>query len=154
MEILELMIFVIIILTLMAHLFDPTQVTKLHVRGSDFFTSKAKFKEFKEDVPDKSRYTEITDIELECLGYGHFTKEKVLDNFFSYIRGVLTTCKHVKMLKINLCGFDIPDNKIFLKICYDIVKNTKESIKCLWFHTAHINNCTLEDFDTILGLIN
>ena len=31
----------------MALIFDPTQVTKLHVRGSDFFGSKAKFKEFK-----------------------------------------------------------------------------------------------------------
>jgi hypothetical protein len=77
-----------------------------------------------------------------------------LDSFFSYIRGVLTTCKHIKMLKINLCGFDLPDNKLFQKICYDIVKNTKESIKCLWFHTAHINNTTLEDFDAILGLVN
>jgi len=127
----------------MALIFDPTQVTKLHVRGSDFFGSKAKFKEFKEDV-DKSRFIEITDIELECLGYGHFTKDKVLDNFFSYTRGALTSCKHIKMLKINIGGFDLPETKILKKISEDIVKNAKDSIKCLWFHTAHLNNCTID----------
>jgi len=57
----------------MALIFDPTQVTKLHIRGAEFFGNKTKFKEFKEDV-DKSRFTEISDIELECLGYGHFSK--------------------------------------------------------------------------------
>lgn len=91
----------------MALIFDPTQVTKLHVRGTEFFGTKSKFKEFKEDV-DKARFIEITDIELECYGYGHFSKDKVLDNFFSYIRGALTSCKHIKMLKINLGGFDLP----------------------------------------------
>jgi len=50
------------------------------------------------------------------------------------------------MLKINIGGFDLPDNKILQKISYDIIKNAKESIKCLWFHTAHINNCTMDDF--------
>lgn len=45
----------------MALIFDPTQVTKLHVRGTEFFGTKSKFKEFKEDV-DKSRFIEITDI--------------------------------------------------------------------------------------------
>ena len=59
---------------------------------------------------------------------------------------MLTTCKHIKMLKISIGGFDVPQNKFFQKICYDIVKNTKESIKCLWFHTAHINKCSMEDF--------
>jgi hypothetical protein len=138
----------------MAMVFDPTQVTKLHVRNSDFFSNKNRFKEFKDDVSEKARYGEITDIELECFGYGHFSKEKVLDCFFSYIRGVLTTCKHIKMLKISIGGFDVPQNKFFQKICYDIVKNTKESIKCLWFHTAHISKCSMEDFESITGLIN
>lgn len=31
----------------MALIFDPTQVTKLHVRTTEFFGSKQKFKEFK-----------------------------------------------------------------------------------------------------------
>ena len=58
------------------------------------------------------------------------------------------------MLKINVGGFKLPDNKLIQKICYDIVNNTKESIKCLWFHTAHIENSTVEDFYAILNLTN
>ena len=137
----------------MPEFFDPTQVTKLHVRGSDFFGSSARFKEFKEDV-DKSRFGEITDIEVECAGYGHFNRDRVLDNFFSYVRGVLTCCKHIKMLKIILSGFELPENKLLQKIVYDIVKNAKESIKCLWLHTSHLDNCSMDDFEVILGLVN
>ncbi len=31
-------------------LFDPTQTAKLHMRNTDFFGSKLKFKQFKDDV--------------------------------------------------------------------------------------------------------
>ena len=50
------------------------------------------------------------------------------------------------MLKINMGGFDLPETKILKKISDDIVKNAKDSIKCLWFHTAHLDNCTLDEF--------
>ena len=68
--------------------FDPTQVTKLHVRNSEFFGSSARFKEFKEDV-ERSRYSEITDVDMECSGYGHFNPDKVLENFFNEIHMIL-----------------------------------------------------------------
>lgn len=69
--------------------------------------------------------TDITDVEIECLGYGHFNKPKVLSNFFTYLRGVITFCKHIKTLKIELHGFDLPEQKILPKICSDIIKNIK-----------------------------
>jgi hypothetical protein len=52
--------------------------------------------------------TDITDVEIECLGYGHFDKQAVLSNFFTYLRGIITFCKHIKTLKIQLNGFDLP----------------------------------------------
>ena len=58
------------------------------------------------------------------------------------------------MLKINLAGFDLPESKMLKKIAEDIVKNTKEHIKCLWFHTSHLNNCTVEEFEAMLNLIS
>ena len=48
---------------------------------------------------------DITDVEIQCLGYGYFNKTKVLNNFLTYIKGIITFCKHIKTLKIELHGF-------------------------------------------------
>jgi hypothetical protein len=78
-----------------------------HTRKTDFFLKK-NFKDLTEDL-EQNKIKEISDIELECLGYGIFDKDTVLSNFVKYTLDILTSCAEekapVKTFKLLLSGF-------------------------------------------------
>jgi hypothetical protein len=50
---------------------DYNQLKPIIAKSADFFASKKLFKPFKQDI-EKDQIKDITDVELECLAYGHF----------------------------------------------------------------------------------
>lgn len=90
---------------------------KTHTRTTDFFLTK--YKKFLNDV-EPNKCANISDIELECLGYGIFDKEAVLANFYNYTMDMLSKLRTVKdvnlrSIKINLNGFKLDPKSPILR---------------------------------------
>lgn len=97
----------------MALYLDQNLLPKNHSQTTDFFLKK-NFKPFNQ-VVEPTKIKDITDIELECLGYGIFDKETVLDNFIHYTIQIIGLCAEekapIKSFKIQLNGFELDPHK-------------------------------------------
>ena len=74
----------------MALYLDQNLLPKNHSQSTDFFLKK-NYKPF-DQVVEPSKIKDITDLELECLGYGIFDKETVLANFVKYTLDAIRLC--------------------------------------------------------------
>ena len=128
-------------------------VSRFLIKTTDFFLKK-NFRKFDDDIT-KERLGEITDVDIQCLGYGIFNKKQTLQNFYNYLRDLLKNSpKQLKSLKITLNGFDVTelDGIEILQKIASFVKEIKENLKTLHLHTANLVNVTMEDFEVLLRL--
>ena len=128
-------------------------VSRFLIKNTDFFLKK-NYRRFDDDIT-RERLGEITDVDIQCLGYGIFNKKQTLQNFYSYIRDLLKNSpKQLKSLKITLNGFDVTelDGVEILQKIASLIREIKENLKTLSFHTANLINVTMEDFEVLLRL--
>ena len=132
------------------NLVDVGQLKNIIAKNTDFFGDKKRFKSFKDDI-HADAHKEITDVELECLGYGHFEPDEVLDRFQKYTTEMIQSCRNIKSLKIQINGFDL-DGINVLEIVGKEIETLKDTLKTLWIHTSHLTSCDLHHFELLLSL--
>lgn len=125
---------------------------KIHIRNTDFFLKN--FKSADEDL-DKSKIKDLVDVELECLGYGVFNPQALLDNFKTYVLDLLKMLRkesQIHSLKIILNGFTLDTHDPILQQLAQQIPGIKENLNTLWIHTANLKDVTLKDFNDLLRL--
>lgn len=119
-------------------------------RDHTFFSNPNRYRQWAEDKTtlDPSK---ISDISLECIGYGEFFPIEIVDRFTDYLGGCIRDTPSLKNLKLKINGFDLKEcPKLIPFVCKVIDKIPPNKLKLLQFQTTRLVNCDIvQDFENI-----